>query len=255
MRLPKNVAPALAELAPVARDVITQRMRAAKLPEVYRALVDQMKQCETVLEITYFSDAAEALVAYAKIHNDNKLFLQARRLKIWAAWAAGRAAEKLRPANEQRDHGKFAMRGPNSVLREHGFSRATASAIVRISRVDEAVIVENIEGPNVPGFSRISRLGKSDRPRFGGSVPLSPAATEILGTSPSGGKYANLSMHASFCRSTDATTAQTFTPPEVARARELLREIQEWHDAFEQHLPKGERRQQPIERAQSLGVA
>lgn len=239
-KLPQPIARQLHALPDVTRDVIAQRMRSVKLPEVYRALVDQVKATEDLLEIDYFSDAAEALATYAKIHRDGQLLAQARRMKLWAAWSAGRAAEKLRPTTVGRKKGQREMGGApgaKSLLMEHGLDINAAARALRISRIAESEMERYLEAEDVPGLNRLARAG-TGRALHRGSDPYGDAATRLLSCASAGGYTGNIGSHASFCRTTDPDSAAKLTPTEARRARELLREIQEWHDRFEQLLPK-----------------
>lgn len=241
--LPPGVKAAVAKLPDVTRDVVAQRMRDAKLPAVYSALVVQIKQCEDLLQLDYFSDAAAALAAYAIIHRDTKLMQQAKRLKLWAAWAAGRAAAKLRPggyAVQPRSGLKRPLPGARSLLLERGMSVGEAAHITRLSRLSDAEISEAMRGESVPSSRVLARRGVGRGANAGAPSYSAHAAGFISGGGGGGGGglSGNLCAHAGFCRRNDAKRGSGFTLQEAKRARELMREIQEWHDAFEQVLPK-----------------
>lgn len=218
-------------------------MRDAKLPEVYQSLVNHVKRCEELLEINYFSDAAAALAAYAIIHRDNKLQQQAKRLKIWAAWSAGRAAERLRPTVIGRAAGHSGQApGARSLLREQGLNDQAASRALRLSRLTEKEIEGELEACDAPSMNRMAR-GGIGRGHSCGKLPFSDGAARLIGYGSTGGTSGNIAAHVSFCRANDARLANAFTLEEATRARALLLEIREWHDVFEQMLPIEERKE------------
>ena len=235
MKLPQNISPVVAQLPDVTKDVIANRMRSATLPEVYVSLVEQIKSCTEMLTIEYFSDAAEALCAFAKIQHDSRLMRQAKRLKMWACWSAARAAERLRPSTlGKRNGNKGALPGAPSLLREHGIKPHAAVRMLQVGRLSETEMERELSVETVPSMLRIARLAVGR-----GIVrkqTYSESVAKVIGTYGNGGKAGNLASHASFCRTSDPALAQHFTPQEAKRARQLLVEIQEWHDAFEQML-------------------
>lgn len=168
-------------------------------------------------EAKYYSDKADALAAWAKIFRSNEAALEAKRLKLHAYRRMSQLAEQLRPMPRGGNGGM--KPGPSALLQEYGLSRPAANAARRIGKIPERSFEKLVASPNPPSPTRLwvtSGAGSSAWHEFNLIGPVKMR---------------------SFCRRYPAKDmARALTKDEAVKAREIVREVIEWLDAFDQAL-------------------
>jgi hypothetical protein len=203
--------------------VIKLRIPDAKLPVEYEAACKALATVTTIDEAKFWTDKAEALAAWAKIYKSDRAAVEAKRLKLHAYRRMGELAAELRPSPVRDGHTK----GPASLLMErYGFTRARATTARRLANMSDAEFADLSEG--AAPLYRVLQNGAA-----------SSGAWHTLMYSSGGG----LCHSRSFCRRFSASElARGLKLDEVDKARELVRELSDWLDEFEQHLPKPAKR-------------
>lgn len=209
--------------------VIKRGIPNAKLPVIFEDAVKALAACRTLDEAKYFRDKAEALKAWARIHKSKVAEREARALTLHAFKRLGELAEEMRPTGRGKTRPGLSRRqmggtapGARSLLVETGLTPTQASNAGRIARIPKDTfdrIVARQVPPSPNTAARTMDKGSEGWKRFGSA------------NSPR--------QFRSFCRSTNAVElARSLSPDESLKAREVVIEIGEWLDTFEQHLPK-----------------
>jgi hypothetical protein len=213
----------------VQEQTVARVLRKVPMPVEYTTACKALAACLTIDEAKHFSDKADALAAWAKIYRSREAHIQARRLKLHAYRRIGELAIELRPQTTGRaDMGKgriLAPRrpGPMSLLIETGFTYSEAHTMRRVANMPAGAFENEINRPTPPTPSMMVNQFRKD-------------ATDqylkfVRGRVP-GALY--------FCRANSAKDlASGFSIDEALLVRGQVREIADWLDEFEQHLPKG----------------
>lgn len=114
--------------------------------ELYEAVVKALDACRSLEDTRHWDNKADALAAWAKIHNSTEAEIQAKRLKLHAYRRMGELAAELRPLPK----GARGQNGPVSLLLEHGLTRGRANAARLISRLPEEKFQELLARPVAP---------------------------------------------------------------------------------------------------------
>jgi hypothetical protein len=195
------------------------------VPVEYEEGCKMLDACISLDDVKYWDNAADALAAWAKIYHDDEASTKAKRLKLKAYRRLGELAEQLRPTKViKKPNGDFAGESPGSVslLREHGFTHAKAGAARKLAKMPEKRFAEIVNSPK----------------------PVSPTTACFKKASGSDAwvRFAHDGQAVSFrsfCRRTNPQVlARAMDQSEASKAREFVREVQEWLDTFEQFLPK-----------------
>lgn len=255
--LPRHIKHEVQKLPAVTRDIVAQRMRNTSIPVVYEEACKALAACVTIDEGKYWADKAEALAAWAKIYKSKQAETEAKRLKLHAYRRMGQIAEELRPTVNVRyttdkerklvlaDRRKARRKGTHipeasgqkpgavSLLVEHGIPTGLAVQIKRISRIEEKDFKEIVSRDEPPSTTKAAVMG----------IGTSGIRTKGI----SSGSYREFSQGSSSCpislrswtrKHSAVELAQGMTVDEAKKAREIVIELQEWLDAFEQALPK-----------------
>jgi hypothetical protein len=212
--------------------------RTPLVPIEYESALKALQACSTLDEAKYWDNKADALAAWARIYRNDQAGVEARRLKLHAYRRMNELAEELRPSRPNRAAGNP---GARSVLMEQGLSTQTTQNVRRIGAIPGKKFEQLVKSPKPPGVTRAALLGIGKSGGFNGFPPqreLSSDAWRTLalqsGTGPSLAAFRSI-----FCRRYSAKVlARGLKPDEVAGARALITEVQEWLDEFEQHLPR-----------------
>jgi hypothetical protein len=191
-----------------------------QLPVIYEEACRALVACTTIDEAKYFSDKAEALAAWAKIYKSDQAALEAKRLKLHAYRRMGELAAEIQPTK----HGhRGRLPGPGSLLKDQGFNESTIRTIRRIASIDASQFNALVDSPRPPSINQVMNS-------FRGS---SAAYREFLALDGNGP-----TKFRTYIRTHDASRlASAMAIDEADQARQITREIQEWLDEFEQHLP------------------
>lgn len=214
---------------------IQDRMAYARLPVQYTDACKAIAACRSLDEGHFWASKADALAAYAKIYQDDKAGIEARRLKLFAYRRMAELSEELRPT--KRVGPKGARPGGRSLLVEHGFSKEVSKYIRRVGAIPPKKFDELVNRPRPPSISVAAEegIGHSD---FGTSRAHSTEAWRLLSTSS---QVAGVNLRRFvrlFCRRFPARTlAQGLSPEEAANARELIHEASAWLADFQINLP------------------
>lgn len=195
------------------------------LPVLYSEAVGRLVACQTIDEAKYYADKSEALAAWAKIHSDKAASVEAKRLKLHAYRRMGELAKELRPRTYF-GKGGSSSKGAHSLLQEKGFSRHEAQRMTAITRIPVQKFTKLIESGATPAAA--SRYAPSIR------------------SNKSGESYRKLMLEGqgastfrSFTRKNPAKElAKGMSFDEAEKCREVVVELQEWLDEFEQNLPR-----------------
>jgi hypothetical protein len=208
---------------------IQKRVREAQLPLQYSEAIRALEKCQTIDESKYWSDRSDALAAWAKIYKDDQVAEEARRLKIHAYKRMGELAAQLRPGR-----GPGHSPGAQALLQEYGLKEAQAHSALTLHRAPEKELNEFITKTRKSASSAMSYRPFKGRGRL--PVRVSAAWENLFGNSGGG---ARLDRLLSFIRKHSArAVAADLTTSEVKKAREVMLEVIEWLDEFEQALPK-----------------
>lgn len=248
---PQRVESAIKQLPVIARD----RMNSIQAMEHVDIVAKAITECTTIALGVYLDNRIDVIAALAKYLKDDKLTIAAKRVKLENYRKLGELAELERPTarlsgytseqkRERRNQqarefkkrketgaqmpGRGTSKGAASLLKGSGFTDKQAHRILAISRIPDDKFKEIIKEP----------------------IPPAPvvAATFGLGNSSlsrgvSSSNYREFSHHGTtfraVCRKNPPVElARGMTVDEAKKAREIVVELQEWLDAFEQALPK-----------------
>lgn len=130
---------------------------AAKAPVQYEQAVKALEACQTLDEARCFDNAADALAAWAKVYADDRVSVEARRLKLHAYRRIGILAEKLRPPVPGR-------KGPQSLLTESGFKPNQAQGAVKIARMPRQDFEREVARPVPRAPGQLVQIGLRPNP-------------------------------------------------------------------------------------------
>lgn len=200
---------------------IKRRSEQLEMPVLYREALAALERCTTMDEGKYYADKADALAAWAKIYGSDEDARAAARLKLKAYSRMGKLAEELRPIKSN-GYRLGLEPGPTTLLMEHGLSKHHAAYARRLSK---------LENGDREKFAKVIEAAKSPS----GAV----LQVGVTGSTERWGKYRQAMMSfRGYCRNNDASLAKSFSRDEAIKAKEMVVEVWEWLDAFEQALPK-----------------
>ena len=208
---------------------IQERVSSATVPVKYSAAVKALAACRNIDDAKYFSDKAEALAVWAKIYKNDEAKIEAQRLRLHAYRRMGILAREIRPGGAGSNPGRNRGRGPGvmSVLKGVGLAPHQASASSAISKLSEKRFGEIMKSvpPPAPGSFSLKLSGVSD-------------AWKALTGHNGSTAYTSMTGFRCFCRKSDPKKlAKSLSAGEVGKAREMITEIIEWADTFDQYLP------------------
>lgn len=213
---------------------VRHKIKSAKVPVIYEEAVRAIATCRTIDEGQYWSEKADALAAWAKIYRSKDAEVEARRLKLHAYRRMGELAEELRPNNTYIPGVRGQKPGSASLLIESGLSKSQANLIKNVARVPKSKFDSLIESKKPPTPNQIKVFGLGLAGKVG---PISSDSYRIFTNNQSAVGFR------STCRKYPAAElARGIDPGEVAKCKNLIAELQEWLDEFEQNLPKEKRK-------------
>lgn len=196
------------------------RGRTPLVPVEYESAVTALQACITLDETKYWSDKADALAAWARIYRNDEAGLKAKRLKLHAYRRMGEIAAELRPLRGRKQGegvGKGALPGPRTLLKEHGLSVAEADAARILATIPKRQFTDILKRPVAPTTAR--HLLRDET-----------VWREVA--------RAAMSLRSVFRRHTPADVIAVLTELEKPKARELMNELMEWMDEFENRMPR-----------------
>lgn len=201
--------------------------RTPLVPIEYERALESIKACTTFEEAKYWDTEVDKLAAWANIYHQDKVSIEARRLKLHAFRRMGEIAEKLQPIRYRPGAGNSIppskLPGPVALLRDNGLSKQTAHYARKISQIDPRKFDQMVRSKNPP---TVAAAGRPDKPRVW--------QREILLQIRSG----RLLAFANFCRENSAKELARFVDEkDSVFARNQVKVCQEWLDELEQYLP------------------
>jgi hypothetical protein len=185
-----------------------------------------LSDCITVARVKYFSDAAEALNAFAKIHNDKEAEKKARVLKLLSYKKAILLAQKLRPNS------------PKTLLQEHGFTKGQAELMRRMGKLPDDAVPLAVALPRPPAPTALVEQYSAPYDR----VKMTEAERRFQHWSA---KFSNFTLDPRE-RFSAKDLARIFGAELDSLGLEVLhdsaQELAEWLDEFLQYLPKPKRK-------------
>lgn len=195
--------------------------RTPLIPVEYDTALKALEACCTLDETKYWSDKADALAAWAKIHQSDEAEIKAKRLKLHAYRRMGILAEQIRP---RRTGPGGAKPGPLSALIEAGVPKPQATLARAISKIEKPKFDAAVQSKRPPTPSTIV-------PRV--ALTSSEAWTLLAGAGSS------LVGFRTFCRKHKAAElARLLAKDEKQKAVSAAREATEWLDEFLDNLEK-----------------
>lgn len=199
---------------------VKRQIPSAKLPVQYEEACKSLAECRSLDEALFWGNKADALAAWAKLYKSEQAAVEAKRLKLHAYRRMGEIAEQIRPTETKNYKGLGRPIGARSLLIEHGLKPSQSETALRISRINRKQFESIVE------LTPLSVHGVSKSLR-GGSREWRLLTTEARSPQQFRG----------FCRKHSAKQlASALTESERALAKEIVTEIIEWLDEFEQHL-------------------
>lgn len=210
--------------------VIKRKIPAAKVPFIYARAVTALRECENLNEAKYWNDAADALAAWAKIYQDDKASVAAKRLKLHAYRRMAELAEIIGHTKLDSKRGRLGEgrpRGIHRALADAGLSSSAAARARAIGQVPEPLFRKLVVQSKVPpGIQFLARVGVEHGPR-----------KDVIQSRGQYDFYRRSHEFMKFVRQVDAKElARSIRIDEVPQARRRAIAMAEWLDCFEQYL-------------------
>lgn len=207
----------------VISEVDARRVTGGRKPLVpieYERAISALVACQNIDDAKYFSDKADALAAWAKIHRDDQAGVEAKRLKLHSYRRIDQLARELRPVQRNESNRSRFGPGPRSLLREHGFKKATTNAIHVTGQLTQEEFDVVVNQPRPPSPSRLAMSHMKSNPPWAELFQALSASRSHMRRHPA------------------AEMAKSLGEKSVQTARQIAIELTEWLDEFERHLPK-----------------
>lgn len=150
---------AVSGLAPIPKVPINDR----PLPIPYEQAVKAVAACQTLDEAKYFSDAADALSAWAKIYADDRVSREARALKLHAFRRVYSIAQQVVPT--MRDPSICGRpRGPRFVMGEAGFRPKDIEAAKKLAELPQKKFDKLVNSARPPAPSTLAAVTLAKKP-------------------------------------------------------------------------------------------
>ena len=197
--------------------------RTPLVPVQYETAITALTECISLDDAKVWSDKADALAAWAKIYRSDDVSRKAKMLKLHAYRRMGQLAAEINPRRSTAGlsgRGSVPGSGPRSLLLGHGLSVAQADAARILSTVSQRKFDTLMKNPVSPTTARHSLRG-------------STVWHDVQASA--------MTLRSRFRQHTPAQVVSSMTDTEAQNARELINEISEWLDEFDQRLPKAKR--------------
>lgn len=193
--------------------------RTPNMPVQYEDAIRSLQACIDLDDAKVWSDKADMLAAWAKLYRSDEAARKAKQLKLHAFRRMREIAEVLRPRKGGGAVG--GGKGPTSLLIEHGLSRPAASAAGVLARMPKRTFDSYLNRPKPPSPFVFNREGSNNSESF-----------KIINNH-------GIREFRAWTRAQDATLlAKGLKADEAERINEMVSEVIEWLDEFEQALPK-----------------
>ncbi|HXR89575.1 MAG TPA: hypothetical protein VN750_04755 [Steroidobacteraceae bacterium] len=124
------------------------------MPVQYETALKALEACISLDETKIWSNAADALAAWAKIYNSDEAEVKAKRLRLHAYRRMGQLARDLRPPGRMKGGGhrgcQGKLPGAISLLQEYGLTKTEAGAANFIAQLPEEQFQRVLERPLRP---------------------------------------------------------------------------------------------------------
>lgn len=177
--------------------------RKAVMPIQYEEACKAIATCVELDEAKHWSDKADALAAWAKMYQDDRVSLEARRLKLHAYRRMSALADEIDPKR------------PIGSLRNAGLSQAQAQTARAVGNVSQRLFDKAVAAkvPPTPGTL---------------TTVLAAPCPEWRRVARALGVFIAISKH-----NPAGTLAKSLPPDQVSRARRMIAEMREWASRFD----------------------
>lgn len=192
--------------------------RTPLVPIEYETAVTALQTCLTLDETKYWSDKADALAAWARIYRNDDAGRKAKMLKLHAYRRMGSLAEELNPRRSTKEiggRGSAPGSGPRSALIANGLTIAQADAARILSKLPERRFNQLLRNPVAPTTARHQVRDITIWHQLQASA---------------------MSLRSRCRANTPAQVVAAMTEVEKTNAKELIAELTEWLDEFDQRL-------------------
>lgn len=200
-------------------------IRSPRLPVEYEEAVRNLVACTNLDEAKYWNNKADALAAWAKIYDNDRAGIEARRLKLHAYRRMGELAREIRPGggNPNPKTGTQ-IKGPISLLVEKGLKLNQANCASAAARIPAEKFSKLVNSPQPPAPSALRSRNTSASENW-----------QII-TGAIGGN-SSLMGFAAFCRKNQPKLlAKGLTADERKRAEALIVPVMRWLKEFDKAI-------------------
>jgi hypothetical protein len=169
---------------------IQDKVSTADVPVKYTAAVKALVACQNIDDAKYFADKSEALAAWAKIYHHDRAAVEAKRLKLHAFRRIGILANELRPGGRPVKGSYGSPPGPNSLLREHGFSGSQIKCMRTAAKIPSKQFDKMVSLPSPPAPTTLYKMDRKGSTAY--KIIMNSANSNI-----------GLSQFFGFCRKND----------------------------------------------------
>lgn len=134
------------------------------MPIVYEQACKAIAACTAIDEAKYWSDKADALAAWARIYNEDKVSIEAKRLKLHAYRRMAEIADAIMP--QWRAERGFRVASVPIILKDYGIGRSQARVIEKIGEMPAAVVQRAIERRRPPTPSTLALVDNTPNPKW-----------------------------------------------------------------------------------------
>lgn len=196
------------------------------LPVVYEEACRAIEACVELDELQTWASKAEALAAWAKIYDDNRILRHAKQLKLRAYRRMGQLADELRPKDVHAPRGRRAGAiGSFSLLREHGLNRDKAQSAIALGRLPPEKFDKFLNRKNVPSPTVARAFTQHSNMEERGKRSQAYSLLTASGPSPTSFRW--------WCQThTPKSIAGNILPGERQKAHELVSDIELWCKTF-----------------------
>ena len=210
---------------------IRQRLPSARVPIQYEDAVRSLTECQSIDDAKYWDDGADALAAWAKIHKDQRVMVEAKRLKLHAYRRMGELAGMLQPTIRPGRKGRRnTPSGPVALLMGVGMSRQQANQARAITRMPKEIFEKTVE--------QTKRLGITENVRLARELNKDPTSKRMISRALHQFNVGYAQVRSHWLRRDPKMIGVGIYPGEVKVIRAKLQEVIEWIDAVDQYLPK-----------------
>lgn len=148
----------------LARVPDTSNLPPPQMPVVYAEACRAITACTTINEAKYWSDKADALAAWARIYHEDKVSIEAKRLKLHAYRRMADLADQIMP--DWRAERGFRVASVPIILRDHGIPHGQAQVIAKIGKLPLSKLKQAIASRKPPTPSTLAWVDSSAQPMW-----------------------------------------------------------------------------------------